>query len=101
MGCAGWSGGWLLPPSLPLEHGIGPGIGLLALDAPVLELLERDRHAGDRAAHIGARPHHAEIAIELLDLRLAGHGRARIEAVEHGGLHGSRAPPGDSPAARR
>src|ERR1700716_2990484 len=65
-----------------LQHRLGPRIGLLALDAPVFQLLERDRHPGDGAAHEGAGPQHAEITVEVADFRLPRH-RTIIEAVEH------------------
>src|SRR5664279_4253114 len=65
-----------------LQHRLRRGIGLLPIDAPVFELLERDRHAGHRAAHKGARPRDAEIAIEVFHLRLAVHRRGAIVAIE-------------------
>ena len=68
----------------PLQHRLRRGIGLLQVDAPVFELLERDRHAGDRAAHEGAGPHDAEIAVEIFDLGLAVHRRGAIVAIEQG-----------------
>ena len=66
----------------PLQHRLRRGIGLLQIDAPVFELLERDRHAGHRAAHKGAGAHHAEIAIEVFHLGLAAHRRGAIIAIE-------------------
>ena len=73
---------------MPLQHGLGRGIGLLQVDAPVFQLLERDRHAGHGAAHEGAGPHDAEIAVEIFDLGLAGHRRRAIESIEHVALRG-------------
>ena len=77
---------WVLTLSLlrvqPLHHRLGRGIGLLELDAPVFQLLERDRHAGHGAAHEGARPHDAEIPVEKLDLGLSRHRRRAIVAVQ-------------------
>ena len=58
---------------MPLQHDLGRDIGFLQVDAPILQLLERDRRAGDRAAHEGARPQHAEVNVEVFDLGLAGH----------------------------
>src|SRR5690349_2251662 len=66
----------------PLQHRLGARIGLLPLDTPVLELLERYGDAGHGAAHEGARPHHPEIAVEVADFGLA-RGRPMIVAVEH------------------
>jgi hypothetical protein len=66
----------------PLQHSLGSRIGLLALHAPIFQLFERNRQPGHRAAHEGAGPYHAEIAVEIADLGFSG-GRAMIEAVEH------------------
>src|SRR5262249_50716289 len=66
-----------------LQHGVRARIRLLQLDTPILQLFERNRHAGHRAPHIGTRPNDPEIAVEILDLRLPSHGRAMIEAIEH------------------
>src|SRR5262249_12493750 len=68
---------------MALQHRLGTRIGLLQVDAPVLELLERDRHAGDGAAHERARPDHAKVAVEELDLGFAGHRRWAVVAIEH------------------
>src|SRR3954447_23643475 len=65
-----------------LQDGLGARIGLLPLDAPVFELLERDGDAGDGAAHEGARPHHPEIPVEIADFGLARR-RPMIVAIEH------------------
>ena len=56
---------------VPLQHGGGNRIGLLQVDAPVFQLVERDPHVGDGAAHIGPGRDHAEIAIQILHLRFA------------------------------
>ena len=58
---------------VPLQHDLGRDIGFLQVDAPVFQLFERDRRAGDGAAHEGAGPQHAEIPVEVFDLGLAGH----------------------------
>src|SRR5262249_33348117 len=74
---------FLGPPGIkPPQHGLRAGIRLLALDAPVLEFLERNRRPGDSTAHERARPDHPEIAVKITDFCLAG-GRAMIEAIEH------------------
>jgi hypothetical protein len=61
----------------------GRGIGLLQIDAPVLQLLKRDRHAGHRAGTKAPRPDDAEITIEIFDLGLSRHRRGAIVTVEH------------------
>src|SRR5262249_19127459 len=66
-----------------LQHRLRAGIGLLQVDAPVFQLLERDCDAGDGAAHEGARPHHAKVAIEIFELGFAGHRRGAIGSIEH------------------
>ena len=71
------------PGIVPLQHRLGRRIGLLQFDAPVFQLLERDRHVGDRAAHECARPDHAEVAVEIFHLRLPRHRRRAAKAVEH------------------
>src|SRR5579872_7564585 len=68
---------------MPLQHRLGGGIGLLPIDAPVFQLFERDRCPGHRTTHIRARSDHAKIAIEILDLGLAGHRRRTFKAIEH------------------
>src|ERR1700730_8196161 len=65
------------------QHDFGVGIGFLQLDVPVLELLERDRKAGDSATHEAPRLDDAEIAIEEFHFRLARHGTGPIIAVQH------------------
>src|SRR2546423_3249365 len=54
---------------MPLQHGDGLRIGLLQIDAPVFQLVERDAGVGDGAADIGSGRDHAEIAVEILHLR--------------------------------
>src|SRR5262249_19085838 len=54
---------------MPLQHRLRLGIGLLQVDAPVLQLIERDAHVSDGAADIGSRRDHAEVAVEILHLR--------------------------------
>src|ERR1700704_2320419 len=67
---------------MPLQHGAGDGVGLLQVDAPVFQLVERYPRIGHRAAHIGSRRDHAEIAIKILYLRFAM--ARRTEFVQHG-----------------
>ncbi len=66
----------------PPQHRLRRGVGLLQVHAPVLELLERDRRAGHRAAHERARPDDAEIAVEIFDLGFSRHRRGAIVAIE-------------------
>ena len=47
-----------------LQHGFRRRIGLLQLDAPVFEFLQRNRHAGHCASHERARTNDAKIAVE-------------------------------------
>src|SRR5260370_15734167 len=56
---------------MPLQHGARQRIGFLQVDAPVFQLIERNPRIGHRAAHIGPRRDHAEIAIQILHLRFA------------------------------
>src|SRR5437879_3471437 len=56
---------------MPLQHGDRLRIGLLQVDAPVFQLVERDAGVGDGAADIGAGRDHAEIAVEILHLCFA------------------------------
>src|SRR5579872_1991414 len=54
------------------QNRIGIGVGFLPVDAPVAQLLQRNWLAGHGAAHISARSADAEVAVEILDLRLRG-----------------------------
>src|SRR6058998_2374745 len=66
---------------MPLQYGARDRIGLLQIDAPVFQFVERDPHVGDGAAHIGSWRDHAEIAVQILHLRFA---MARgTEFIEH------------------
>src|SRR6516165_2856246 len=56
---------------MPLQNGARYRIGLLQVDAPIFQLIERDPRIGHRAAHIGSRRDDAEIAVEILDLCFA------------------------------
>src|SRR3984893_645687 len=67
---------------MPLQHRARDGVGLLQVDAPIFQLVERYPRIGHRAAHIGSRRYHAEIAIQILHLRFA---MARgTEFIQHG-----------------
>jgi hypothetical protein len=68
---------------VPLENGLGIDIWLLQIDAPVFQLLERNRQPGDRATHEGTGPHDAKVAVEIFDLGLARHRGRAIEPVQH------------------
>ena len=61
-------------PRLALQHGFRRGVGFLQIDAPISKFLERNSCAGHRAAHKRSRTHHAEIAVQIFDLGLAGQG---------------------------
>ncbi len=82
---------------MPLQHRLGRRIGFLQLDAPIPQLLERDRHPCHRAAHKGARPHDAKIAIEIFDVGLAGHGNRTISTIEQIDLRSAPIPPPNRP----
>ena len=57
----------------------GIGISLLPIDAPIAQLIDRDRLAGNGAAHIRARTDDAKIAVKNFNFRLASSmGRAQI-----------------------
>src|SRR5258708_28748831 len=56
---------------VPLQHGARDGVGLLQVDAPIFQFVERDARIGHGAADIGSRRDHAEIAIQILHLRFA------------------------------
>ena len=58
-----------LPRKMPLQHGDRLRVGLLQIDAPVFQLVERDAHLGDGAADIGSWRDHAKVAVEILHLR--------------------------------
>src|SRR5256714_12261769 len=79
------AGSALLHPirEMALQDGFGRDIGLLQVDAPILELFERDRCPGDGTAHESARPQHAKIAVEVFDLGLSSHGGRPIGTIEH------------------
>ena len=55
-----------------LQHHFRAAIRLLEVDAPVPQFLERNHRPGDCATDESARPHDAEIAIQVFDFRLSG-----------------------------
>jgi hypothetical protein len=72
--------------SVASKHGIRARIGFLQLHAPVFQFFERDGRAGDRTPYKSPGLDDAEIPVEVLDLRLPGHGRRSIKTIEHVGL---------------
>ena len=64
-----------------LERGGGVDIGLLQLDAPIAELIERDGAAGDGAAHEVAGRHHLHLAVEIFELGFALEADIAFEAI--------------------
>jgi len=68
--------------AVALDHRLGRGVGLLQVDAPIFEFLDRDGLAGDRAAHKGAGLDHAEVAVEEFDHGFAVHRRGTVIAIE-------------------
>ena len=67
-----------------LERGRGVDIGLLQLDAPIAELIERDGAAGDGAAHEVAGRQHLHLAVEIFELGFALEAEIAFEAVHQG-----------------
>ena len=63
------------------QRGRRVGIGLLQLDAPIAQLVERNGAAGDGAAHEVARAQHLHFAVEILELGLALEADIAFEAV--------------------
>ena len=57
------------------------GIGLLAIDVPVAQILDGNLRAGRGANDIGAGFHDPEIAVEIFDFRRPGHRGAAIQPV--------------------
>src|SRR6185295_8420041 len=72
--------------ALTLQDRLRRRIGLLQIDAPVLEFLERDRDTGHRTTDKGTRPHDTEIAVEILYFRLTIHRRGAIITIKQSGL---------------
>src|SRR4029077_12955944 len=59
-------------------------IGLLQLDAPIAQILERNGPAGDRAAHEVARRQHLHLAVEIPELGFSLEANVAFEAVHQG-----------------
>ena len=74
----------------PRQDRLGRGIGFLAVDAPVTQVIEGDDGAGDRAADESARAHDPKVPVQIPDLRLASGRRPMIEPIEHVGTSGTR-----------
>ena len=83
--------------SVAPEHSIRARIGFLQLHAPVFQFFERDGRASDRTAYESPGLDDAEIPVEVLDLRLPGHGRRSIKTIEHVRLLHNRCSKGISP----
>ena len=63
------------------EYCLGTGVGFLQLDAPILQLVERNRLAGDGTTHEGTRTDDAIIAVEKAKLGFAGSKRDAFETI--------------------
>src|SRR5262249_56272470 len=68
---------------MALQHRLRVGVWLLEVDAPIFELFERNRYAGDGAAHESARSDDTEISVEIFDLGLARHRGGAVGSVQH------------------
>ena len=68
-----------------LEDGLGAGVGLLKVDAPIAQFFERDKRAGHGATDVRPGAQDANVAIEILHLRLRRGGRGLFQSV-HGGF---------------
>src|SRR5258708_7741750 len=56
---------------MPLQDRGRDRVGFLQVDAPILQFVERNAGIGNGATYIGSRRDHAEIAVQILHLRLA------------------------------
>src|SRR5579863_7271511 len=65
-----------------LHHRFGRHVGLLQVDAPVTQFLERDFSARHGTADERAGANDAKIAVEIFDLGLAWQGSRTIGAIE-------------------
>src|ERR1700674_806520 len=59
----------------------GARIGLLAVDAPVAQLVEGDRMPGDGTTHEASWADDEKVAVEIFDLRLACFGGPAFDPV--------------------
>src|SRR5271154_6648955 len=67
--------------AFPLHRGGRTGIGLLTVDAPIAQFVERDRLAGDGAAHEGPRTENAIVAVDKFNFRFACVDRTPLKPV--------------------
>src|SRR3982074_3445335 len=56
---------------MPLQPRARDRVGLLPVDAPIFQFVERYPRFGHRATHIGPRRNHAEIAVQILHVGFA------------------------------
>src|SRR5262245_49425400 len=61
----------LLERAIALEGDLGAGVGFLQFHAPVAQVGQRDRFAGDGAAHIVTGSDDLELAVKVAQPRLA------------------------------
>src|SRR5271166_151616 len=66
---------------LALHRSGRAGVGLLPIDAPVAEFVQRDRLSGDGATHEGARSENSKIPVEKFDFRFARVGGTSFDPV--------------------
>src|SRR5208282_3280930 len=71
----------IAPLALPLHRSGRTGIGLLPVDAPIAQFVERDRLAGDGAAHERARTEDAIVAVDIFNFRFARVDRTPLKPV--------------------
>ena len=84
-----------LPPGrrkMPLEHRLGIDIGFLQIDAPVLELLERNRCAGHCAAHERAGTDHAKVPVKIFELASPS-SAGSDQSIQHAAVSGRKLRP--------
>src|SRR5262245_27475417 len=67
--------------AIALERDLRAGVGLLALDAPVAQVGEGDRLAGDGAAHEVAGGDDLELAVEIAQSRLAPEAEQTLKPI--------------------
>src|SRR4029077_17657931 len=70
--------------AVALQRGSGVGIGLLQLDAPIAQLIERDGAAGHGTAHEVAGRQHLNFAVEIFELGFALEANVAFETVHQG-----------------
>src|SRR6476620_3688842 len=72
--------------AIALERGSGIDIGLLQLDAPIAQILERNGAPSDGAAHEITRRHDLHLSVEISELGFALEANVAFESVHHGWL---------------